>query len=161
MQGRSLPQLIETLQGALEEGERKVNYLLRRRWWGLNAWNNQHHSDQGRTQPKIYICIFFCTSWWKCKNILTVQCSVYNRHSKALALAMRNDLAYLFVGRGKRHVLFLEQSTSTKQKPWYLEEAVRNKAVKMSWSYTTGIFHSKECIKIHLILLMGLGNGFR
>lgn len=45
---------------------------------------------------------------------------------------MRNDLAYLFIGRGRRHVLFLEQSASTKQNPWYLKETVRNKAVKMS-----------------------------
>lgn len=65
----------------------------------------------------------------KFKNILTQSSVVFiTRHSKSLTLAVRHYLVFLFVGRGKRGVLFWGESASTKQTPWYLKEAVRNRA---------------------------------
>lgn len=64
MQGRSLLQLIEALQGALEEVERRVNYLLRRGDGEKERMREIINTIQIRAEHNLrfIFAYFFCTS---------------------------------------------------------------------------------------------------
>lgn len=119
----------------------------------MHAWTNTVQIRAGPGLTFLFVVFFFhffCTSWWKFKNILTQYDAVFITDTQNTCFSNEKWLGLRVPRKGKRYVLVLEQSASTKQNPKRLEEAVRNKAFKTSCSYSTGVFYSKECIKIHL-----------